>query len=186
MTTLKERLSHYLKTKKIGVSEFERSLGMAPSHFYKVNSIGSDLVAKISKEYPDLDLNWLLTEKGEMLKIRTVDRMIDYINAMGDDVERVDKELWGGTDIVSELFGRKRKATFFKYYEKHTDEDANFRALNHFMKHYAFDINPTWLFTGKGAMLKTEDEKKCKNCEELTKRIGVLEYQLERLKSKKK
>jgi hypothetical protein len=62
MKTLKERLGLYLKTKKIGVSEFERSLGMAPSHFYKVNSIGSDLVAKISNEYPDLDLNWLLTE----------------------------------------------------------------------------------------------------------------------------
>ena len=185
MNTIKERLGQYLKTKKIGVSEFERSIGMAPSHFYKVNSLGSDIVAKISNEYPDLNLNWLLAEKGEMLKHRAVERMIDYIHALGDDVERVDKELWG-RDFLKELLGRKPKATFFKYYLENLDEDANFRALNHFMKHYALDVNPTWLFTGKGAMMKTDEEKKCKNCEDLLKRIGVLEHELRIERSKKK
>jgi hypothetical protein len=186
MGNIVSRIGQFIENQGMSVRAFEMSIGASDGLRRRAINNNSDIqskwIEKICEEYPSVSPEWLLTGNGEMLKVRAVDRMAEYILAMGDEVERVDKKLWK-PDILLKLLGIK--TSFFKYYKKHPEKDANFRALNHFMKEYAFDVNPTWLFTGSGAMMKTEDEKKCKNCEDLIKRNTILEYQLEQAKKKK-
>ena len=157
---IRERLIEYIEEKGIKVAEFERKIGIARGYTYSKSSLGSDILARIKEEYPDIDLDWLLTGED---KIRIVDRMKEYIRTKGQSVEEVDKELWG-TDFIKKILRIPPQAHFFAHYEKHPKEDVNIRAVNYFVKKYAKDLDPIWLITGEGSMLKAEE--KCSNCEE--------------------
>lgn len=67
--TVKERLIHYLKYKKIGRNKFENMSGISNGYISNIkNAPGSLVLEKILTAAPDLNRNWLLTGKGEMLK----------------------------------------------------------------------------------------------------------------------
>lgn len=69
MEEIKSRLSAYLKEKKINKSEFGRSIGVSSAYISSMRkSIQPDKLDKISEAYPDLNIVWLLTGEGEMLK----------------------------------------------------------------------------------------------------------------------
>lgn len=66
-----DRLNQYLEAKRITAYAFERACGVANGYLGKQlkgkGSIGSDILEKISQEYPDLNLVWLITGQGKML-----------------------------------------------------------------------------------------------------------------------
>lgn len=66
-----DRLSKYLIAKAISPYEFERTCGIANGYLGKQlkgkGSVGSDILEKVSREYPDLNLVWLITGKGKMI-----------------------------------------------------------------------------------------------------------------------
>ena len=65
---VKNRLLSYLNLKGINRSEFGRSIGVSSAFVSSMrSSIGQDKLEKISSVYPDLNIKWLLTGKGEML-----------------------------------------------------------------------------------------------------------------------
>jgi phage repressor protein C with HTH and peptisase S24 domain len=66
--TLKDRLLQYLKFKNITVSRFEKTIQAGGSYIKNVRTIGSDKLLSISQHYPDLDMIWLITGNGDMLK----------------------------------------------------------------------------------------------------------------------
>ena len=71
-TTVKERLTSYLKLKRIPKSEFGLTIGTSASYVTSMRdteraSIGNDKVERIRKHYPDLNIEWLLTGEGNML-----------------------------------------------------------------------------------------------------------------------
>ena len=71
-TTVKERLTSYLKLKRIPKSEFGLTIGASASYVTSMRdteraSIGNDKVERIRKHYPDLNIEWLLTGEGNML-----------------------------------------------------------------------------------------------------------------------
>ena len=71
-TTVKERLTSYLKLKRIPKSEFGLTIGASASYVTSMRdteraSIGNDKVERIRKHYPDLNIEWLLTGDGNML-----------------------------------------------------------------------------------------------------------------------
>jgi transcriptional regulator with XRE-family HTH domain len=183
-TTVKERLKDFIKSKGIGQAAFEKAVGLSNGYVNNIRqSIQPDTLLRISQCYPELNINWLMTGEGVMSRI--VDRMEIYVLSKGQSVEEVGKLIWANSFLEEMVRGKKKKDTFFKYYRENPNDDVSLRGMNYFISKYAFDVNPIWLLTGQGAMLKTEDEKKCKSCEELTKRIGVLEYQLAKLRKKK-
>jgi len=67
-----QRIKQYIDFKNINVSNFERSIGMSNASFGKSlknrGTIGCDKLEIILNVYPDINLEWLITGKGEMLK----------------------------------------------------------------------------------------------------------------------
>lgn len=69
--TLK-RIKQYLDLKGIRVSVFEREIGMSNGSFASQlkndKTIGVDKLEKILRIYSDIDIEWLLTGRGDILK----------------------------------------------------------------------------------------------------------------------
>jgi SOS-response transcriptional repressor LexA len=69
MDTARNRLLKFLEYLEIGQNAFEKKVGIANGYIsHNKGSIGSDIVSKILDNYPDLDVTWLLTGEGSMLK----------------------------------------------------------------------------------------------------------------------
>lgn len=68
------RIKKYIDFKGINISSFEKSVdfsnGSFASQLKKNKTIGVDKLENIIKKYPDLDVYWLLTGKGEMIFIK--------------------------------------------------------------------------------------------------------------------
>ena len=65
----KERLLEFLTYLNIGQTAFEKKISIANGYIsHNKGSLGSEIISKISDVYPDLDLEWLITGKGDMLK----------------------------------------------------------------------------------------------------------------------
>jgi hypothetical protein len=67
-TTVKERLKEFILYKRITVQKFEKSIGVGNSFVNSiVSGIGGDKLYRIIKEYPELNIDWLLNEEGDMI-----------------------------------------------------------------------------------------------------------------------
>lgn len=65
----KERLKAYLEHKGISQTDFIKSIGASPGYIGAMNKgFGPRYEPMVRKEYPDLNIGWLLTGEGEMLK----------------------------------------------------------------------------------------------------------------------
>lgn len=70
--TTKDRLKEFLSSQKIGRNRFEEQLGISIGYMSsKATTITSDVIEKTILAYPDLNLDWLITGSGEMLKSAT-------------------------------------------------------------------------------------------------------------------
>jgi transcriptional regulator with XRE-family HTH domain len=71
ITSLIERLSKYLDYKEDSFNKLASRIGVSNSYFSKMirskGSIGADIVEKILLYYDDLNSDWLITGRGEML-----------------------------------------------------------------------------------------------------------------------
>lgn len=68
-TTIKQRVMTYIENIGITVREFERVCGMANGYVRGIDSsIGEKKLKTISLMYPNLNIEWLLTGEGSMLK----------------------------------------------------------------------------------------------------------------------
>lgn len=69
--SIKENILQFIDKQRITKEEFCKKTGIASSNFRgsgMKSEIGGDKIVKILSEYTDLNPNWLLTGKGEMLK----------------------------------------------------------------------------------------------------------------------
>lgn len=67
--TVKERLIIYLDYKKETKSAFGRKIGVSAAYITSMRkSIDAEKLKSIAMEYPDLNIEWLMTGEGEMLK----------------------------------------------------------------------------------------------------------------------
>jgi hypothetical protein len=66
-----ERISEYLNYKIITPHKFEQTVKLSNGYFQKQlrnkGSIGSDILIKVSQNYNDLNILWVLTGEGNML-----------------------------------------------------------------------------------------------------------------------
>lgn len=66
---VRDRLKAYLKHKKISQGAFAESIGASAGYVNAISKgIGSDKIPIIRATYPDLNIDWLLTNEGSMLK----------------------------------------------------------------------------------------------------------------------
>jgi hypothetical protein len=67
--SVKERIKHFIKTKNITISEFEKSIDSSNGYINSISkSIGLDKIEKILEKYTNLNIEWVLTGIGDMLK----------------------------------------------------------------------------------------------------------------------
>ena len=67
-TSIKERLKLFIKTKRTTVQKFEQSISVGNGFVSNiVSGIGGDKLYRIIKVYPELNIDWLLEGKGDML-----------------------------------------------------------------------------------------------------------------------
>lgn len=73
--TLKDRIKIYCTRKNIPISGFERKSGLSNGYFNQVSKRpSSKKIDNISTAFPDLNIDWLLTGEGEMLKTDTTNQ----------------------------------------------------------------------------------------------------------------
>lgn len=67
--SVKERIKEFAKSKKISIREFERLSGLNYGYVNAIRvSIQPDKLEGIASHFDDLNVEWLLTGEGEMLK----------------------------------------------------------------------------------------------------------------------
>lgn len=67
-TTVKERLIRFIKSIRFTQKEFCDSIGVCRSYVSTIRqSLAPEKLSAISVQYPELNIEWLLTGKGEML-----------------------------------------------------------------------------------------------------------------------
>ncbi|MFM2259542.1 MAG: hypothetical protein RLZZ424_1528 [Bacteroidota bacterium] len=68
-----ERIEIFMHFKKISPHAFEQKIDLSNGYFSKqlknLGSVGSDILIKIYLAYPELDILWILTGEGQMLKL---------------------------------------------------------------------------------------------------------------------
>lgn len=65
---LKERFDAFIRHKSLSRRKFQEQIGVSNSYIQNISKgISNDVLNRISIQYPELNTNWLLTGKGEML-----------------------------------------------------------------------------------------------------------------------
>ncbi len=68
-STVKERLEFFLKSKKISKTNFGKAIGVSNSFVSSIRkSIAPDKIQSIADNWPELNIEWLMTGEGQMLK----------------------------------------------------------------------------------------------------------------------
>ena len=68
---IKIRLLQFAKEQKLVMGDFYEKIGVSPSNFSgkaMESALKSDNLVKVLRVYPELSADWLLLEKGEMLR----------------------------------------------------------------------------------------------------------------------
>ena len=67
--TTKERLKEFVSKQGLGQNAFEKKVGIAVGYLSsKSVSVTSDTIEKVIENFPNLNLDWLITGEGDMLK----------------------------------------------------------------------------------------------------------------------
>ncbi|WP_378186853.1 hypothetical protein ACE939_00710 [Aquimarina sp. W85] len=91
-----DRLEQFIKHKGLSLNKFDVSIGRTGGYtgrqIKNKASIGTDIIQEISCIYKELDIHWLITGEGDMLredatKQKTIDEMID--DRMDDKAEDI-------------------------------------------------------------------------------------------------
>jgi hypothetical protein len=91
-----ERIAMYLQFRTISPHAFEKKIELSNGYFSKqlrhLGSVGSDILIKIHVAYPDLDILWILTGEGQMLKEDFIETPVNTSNIVEDFTNRYTTE----------------------------------------------------------------------------------------------
>jgi len=77
-----DRLMEFIKYAGMSARQFDLSIGASNGYILRMQknnaSIGSDVIENIIKTYPQLNVVWLLTGDGEMLKTENKKMLTDF------------------------------------------------------------------------------------------------------------
>ena len=138
---MNERILKVIDYLDISISEFERSCNLSNGAVSKMgDNTRRSTLNKICDTYPQLNIDWLLTGKGDMVKEYTVASLRDRILEYCDFKKMTINEFQAKAGLDKYLF------------------DDSSKAINsHIIKkilYYHPDLNREWLLTGEGEMLK--------------------------------
>ena len=183
-SSVKERLEKYLNVRRISKAEFGRQVGVSNAYVSSIrSSLSPTVIRNIVLNYPDLNIDWLLTGEGVMTDSIEVsqdgsdseDRLSRFKQAVQFLIDSraiynysdLAKVLGKQKSYISEVLSGKRELT-----EKIISELV-----------IAFEyISLHWLLTGEGKMLCDIDEEDEVN--ETEKLWNLVDFLREQLKTK--
>lgn len=99
---IKEKIQQYLDLKGINNSRFEASIGASNSYWRNTKSISAEILSKIFRIYSDINMEWVLLDKGEMLNCNTTyekqsspitpERLLSIIESQQRTIENLSKK----------------------------------------------------------------------------------------------
>jgi transcriptional regulator with XRE-family HTH domain len=122
---VKERITLFIKSLEISKSEFCRQIGVSNAYISSIRkSIQQDKVQRIALKYPELNIEWLLTGDGEMLKNSkpnpiAINDENEYIRELKEDKKHCLKIIEEQSEII-----RSQQKTIERL-ERELDEKRN-------------------------------------------------------------
>lgn len=116
---MNERLKYYIEYLGISTRNFEQKIsvsnGLIARFLAKNTTIQSNILSKICDTYPDLNPDWLITGKGEMLRgsvpaaapDSTLDRLLERIEDLARENGQLQAE---NAELKKELARAEEKA----------------------------------------------------------------------------
>lgn len=97
MTNVKDRLIAFLEEKGVNKSEFGRRIGVSSAFITSMRkSIQPDKVKAIREQFPDLNIDWLLTGEGEMLADSDTEREL-ATSQLQDEIPLIPASAFAGS-----------------------------------------------------------------------------------------
>lgn len=113
------RIKQFIDYKGIAISAFEKSIGMSNASLGKSlktgGTIGADKLGNILTAYPEINLYWLVTGKGEMLTSESRDEV--------EEVRANDKSM--PKRLLDIIEGQKKQIETLLEMLKEKDEEIN-------------------------------------------------------------
>jgi transcriptional regulator len=69
---MKERILQFIDYKNLSKNKFYKETGLANGILDKNSGLSAESIEKIYSKYPEINLHWLLTGEGDMLRKETV------------------------------------------------------------------------------------------------------------------
>jgi len=90
-----DRLMQFIKYSGLSARQFDLSIGASNGYTLRMSknraSIGSDVIENILRTYPDLNVVWLLTGEGPMLKSQQEDEILDFDNLSPEKQKEIEQ-----------------------------------------------------------------------------------------------
>lgn len=95
--TVKDRIRAFCKANDLTISGFEAIIGVSNGYVNAISkSIGVDKIEIILEKFPNLNIEWLLAGKGEMIKTTPADDTAYYeylIKVKDERIDELEREL---------------------------------------------------------------------------------------------
>jgi len=81
--SVKERIIQYIDFKEMSKSAFCREIDVSPAYITSMRkSIQPDKIESIAMNFPDLNIDWLLTGRGEMIRADAIDGTLKTVQTL--------------------------------------------------------------------------------------------------------
>lgn len=110
LAPIKQRILQFIEFNGFNKNSFFDKLEVSASNFRSkslYSEVGGDVIAKISSQYPDVNIEWLVTGNGSMIKHNN--RVEDNINA---DINRLDDRPINFNNLREKLLSRLQNIEF--------------------------------------------------------------------------
>ena len=102
-----DRIKQFADFKQISIRKFCELAGVASGGFIKVKSVGSESLLKIFTAFPDINLEWLITGQGSMLKSATpvADNKfaMELIEKKDETIKKLERTIWEQEKQIEDL-----------------------------------------------------------------------------------
>ena len=161
-----DRLEAFFDFCHLSKNKVQEEVGLPSGTFSKKpkNGFRTDTIRKIAEKYPQLNTDWLITGKGEMIidgqgseaaliNAGLRERLMDFIESLGVSQNEFARSCGLAQGLVSRITDNAMETTFQKIAARYPQ------------------LNIEWLRTGQGEMTKTENEQSqsdynLRNCSE--------------------
>ena len=102
---IKKRLLQFAKEQKLIMGDFYDKISLAPSNFSgkaMYSSLKSENIVTVLKVYPELSPDWLLLEKGEMLR-KNNGKSVNVIESPQTNISNGDMTIQAPVELVALL-----------------------------------------------------------------------------------